>query len=124
MNATAILSDSEVDSAVADLDEQLDAIASALADRTRRGLLRLVRHDELAAGALAERFPSISRPAVSQHLRVLHDAGLVSIRPDGNRRLYRARADALAPVTRFIDDMWVDRLHRLKRIAEASEEQR
>lgn len=104
-----------------DSDQRLDAVASALADRTRRGLLRLVRHDELAAGALAEAFPSISRPAVSQHLRVLHDAGLVSIRPVGNRRLYRARADALAPVSRFIDEMWIDRLQRLKQTAEANE---
>ena len=107
-----------------DLDQRLDAVAGALADRTRRGLLQLVRHDELAAGALAAAFPSISRPAVSQHLRVLHDAGLVSIRPEGNRRLYRARADALAPVSRFIDEMWVDRLKRLKHTAEAHEASR
>lgn len=107
-----------------EVDERLDAVANALADRTRRGLLQLVRRDELAAGALAAAFPSISRPAVSQHLRVLHDAGLVSIRPEGNRRLYRARADALAPVSQFIDEMWVDRLQRLKQAAEANEPSR
>lgn len=102
-------------------ERELDSLAAALADSTRRGLLRLVRHDERSAGTLAEAFPGISRPAVSQHLRVLHDAGLVEVRPDGNRRMYRARAEALAPVSRFIDEMWDDRLGRLKRAAEQLE---
>ena len=88
-----------------------------MADRTRRGLLRLVRDDERAAGELANEFPDISRPAVSQHLRVLHQAGLVSIRPDGQRRLYRARTEALSPMWDFIDDMWADKLTRLKHAA-------
>ncbi|MFW2334498.1 ArsR/SmtB family transcription factor [Ilumatobacter sp.] len=102
-------------------DDAIDALAAALADPTRRGLLRLVRHDERSAGALAEAFPGISRPAVSQHLRVLQHAGLVEVRPDGNRRMYRARVQALAPVSRFIDEMWDDRLRRLKRAAEQLE---
>ncbi len=102
-------------------DTALDSIAAALSDTTRRNLLRLVRHDERSAGALAAEFPHISRPAVSQHLRVLHDAGLVHVRPDGNRRMYRARAEALAPVSRFIDEMWDDRLRRLKQVAERIE---
>ena len=102
-------------------DRALDSLAAALADPTRRGLLRLVRHDECSAGALAAAFPDISRPAVSQHLRVLHDAGLVEVRPDGNHRMYRARVEALAPVSRFIDEMWDDRLRRLKRAAEQLE---
>jgi DNA-binding transcriptional ArsR family regulator len=102
-------------------DDELDEIVGALADRTRRGLLRLVRSDERSAGSLAAAFPTISRPAVSQHLRVLHEAGLVTVRPDGPRRLYRASAEALAPVSTFIDDMWGDRLQRLKRAAEAVE---
>lgn len=102
-------------------DRDLDLVAGALADTTRRGLLRLCRHDEHSAGALAAEFPHISRPAVSQHLRVLHDAGLVDVRPDGSRRLYRARTEALAPVSRFIDEMWDDRLRRLKRVAEEIE---
>jgi DNA-binding transcriptional ArsR family regulator len=71
--------------------DRIDLVAHALADRTRRGLLRLVRDDERAAGELAAAFPEMSRPAVSQHLRLLHEAGLVSVRPIGNRRLYRAR---------------------------------
>src|SRR5882672_12869689 len=97
---------------------QLDAVAHALADGTRRGLLRLVRDDERAAGDLAAAFPAMSRPAVSQHLRVLHEAGLVSIRPNGNQRLYRARTEGLAEVWQFIDEMWADRLAKLKHAAE------
>ena len=60
----------------------------------------------------------MSRPAVSQHLRVLHEAGLVSIRPNGNQRLYRVRTEGLAEVWQFIDEMWIDRLGRLKHAAE------
>ncbi len=101
--------------------ERLDAVAHALADNTRRGLLRLIRNQEVAAGDLAARFPRISRPAVSQHLRVLHEAGLVTIRPEGNRRLYQARVEGLADVWEFIDEMWADKLTRLKYAAEQAE---
>lgn len=101
--------------------DELDRVSGALADRTRRDLLRLVRDRERAAGELAAAFPSISRPAVSQHLRVLHDAGLVTVRPDGTRRWYRANAAALAPVSQFVDEMWTDRLQQLRRAAEAVE---
>jgi hypothetical protein len=52
---------------------------------------------------------------------VLHDAGLVSIRPAGNRRLYRAREEGLAEVWQFVEEMWTDRLARLKRAAERAE---
>src|SRR3954451_2900047 len=99
-------------------DDPIDVVARALADRTRRGLLRLLRDDEWAAGDLAAQFPEISRPAVSQHLRVLHDAGLVDARRDGNRRMYSARTEGLAEVWQFVDEMWSDRLARLKRAAE------
>ncbi len=99
-------------------DDALDRVANALADRTRRLLLRLVRQDELSAGDLAAAVPGISRPAVSQHLRVLHDAGLVRVRVDGPRRMYRVDADGLSPVTRFVDEMWTSRLAELKRAVE------
>lgn len=101
--------------------DPVDAVAHALADGTRRHVLRLVRDDERAAGELAAAFPDISRPAVSQHLRVLRDAGLVAVRADGSRRLYRARVEALAGVARFVDEMWTDRLARLKVAAERAE---
>src|SRR2546421_680357 len=102
----------------AQAQEHIDAVAHALADGTRRGLLRPVRDDERAAGDLAAAFPGMSRPAVSQHLRVLHEAGLVSIRPNGNQRLYRARTEGLAEVWQFIDEIWADRLAKLKLAAE------
>jgi len=100
---------------------RIDLVAHALADGTRRSLLRLVRDDERAAGDLASAFPQMSRPAVSQHLRLLQRAGLVSVRPVGNRRLYRANADGLSEMGQFIDDMWTDRLARLKAVAERAE---
>lgn len=104
--------------------DRIDLVARALADRTRRGLLRLVRDDERAAGELAAAFPQISRPAVSQHLRLLHEAGLVRSRPVGNRRLYRAEAEGLTDMWQFIDVMWTDRLTKLKRAAERAERAR
>src|SRR4051812_41565098 len=103
------------------IDGSFDAVAHALADGTRRGLLRLVSDAELPAGELASHFPEMSRPAVSQHLRVLETAGLVSIRPDGRRRLYRARREGLSEMWQFIDEMWSDRLGHLKRAAERAE---
>jgi DNA-binding transcriptional ArsR family regulator len=101
--------------------DQLDLVTAALADPTRRHLLRMVRDDERSAGELAASCPQMSRPAVSQHLRILHRAGLVTVRPDGNRRWYRARAEALAPVSTFVDEMWSNRLRQLRRAAEAAE---
>jgi DNA-binding transcriptional ArsR family regulator len=99
----------------------LDAAAHALADPTRRRILRIVRDDELSAGAVAEQFTHLSRPAVSQHLRVLHDAELVTVRRAGNHRMYRSRPEGLQSMRAFIDEMWADHLSRLKRAAEAAE---
>ena len=101
--------------------DRMDRVAHALADGTRRGLLQLVRNDEQAAGELAAAFPHMTRPAVSQHLRVLHEAGLVSIRRDGNRRLYLANPDGLSDVWKFIDGMWAARLAALKHAVERAE---
>jgi DNA-binding transcriptional ArsR family regulator len=96
----------------------MDGKLQALADPTRRAILRRTWGREVAAGRLAEGF-SISRPAVSQHLRVLRDAGLVGVRRDGTRRLYMARPEALADVVAFFDDLWDRGLPALKAIAEA-----
>ncbi len=98
----------------------IDDALRALADPTRREILRLVRDDERAVKDIAERF-DMSRPAISQHLRVLEDASLVAARKDGTRRLYRARPET---VTELIDDlgaMWDDSLARLKQLAEQEE---
>src|SRR5262245_45725424 len=96
----------------------MDAALRAVADPTRRSILRLVRDEELPAGQIAGHFPSMSRPAVSQHLRVLEDAGLVTVRPEGNRRLYRWRREGLRDAATFLDEMWSESLARLKTAAE------
>ncbi len=92
-----------------------------MADPTRRAILRLVRDGERPAGEIAQHFPSMSRPAVSQHLRVLTDAGLLEMRPAGNRRLYRWRREGLRDAVEFLDEMWTDSLARLKIAAEHQE---
>ena len=102
-------------------EELIDESLRAVADPTRRAILRLVRDDELPAGRIAEHFSAISRPAVSQHLRVLTDAGLLDVRPDGNRRLYRWRREGLRDAAAFVEEMWSDRLARLKAAAEREE---
>lgn len=99
----------------------MDEALRAVADPTRRAILRLVRDGELPAGEIAGHFPSMSRPAVSQHLRVLADAGLVAVRPDGNRRLYRWRREGLRDAVGFVEEMWSDHLARLKLAAEREE---
>ena len=98
----------------------MEAVLRAIAAPTRREILHLVRRRELSAGQIAARF-AVSRPAVSQHLGVLREAGLVSERRDGNRRLYRTRPEALAGVRSFIEAFWVDHLDRLKAAAEEEE---
>jgi len=99
----------------------MDEALRAIADPTRRAIVRLVRDGEMSAGEIAAHFPTMSRPAVSQHLRVLSDAGLVDIRPEGNRRLYRWRRDGLQDAAAFLEEMWTDRLGRLKIAAEREE---
>jgi DNA-binding transcriptional ArsR family regulator len=101
---------------------QADGALKALADPTRRAILRLVRDGEVPAGQIAVRFPGMSRPAVSQHLRVLSEAGLVVVRPDGNRRLYRWRPEGLRDVAGLLEEMWSGGLARLKAAAEREEE--
>jgi DNA-binding transcriptional ArsR family regulator len=89
----------------------------ALADPGRRRILTLVRSEERAAGEIAAELP-ITWPAVSQHLRVLKSAGLVSERREGTRRYYRARPEGLDDVRAFLDGFWDDKLQRLKREVE------
>jgi DNA-binding transcriptional ArsR family regulator len=97
-----------------------DAI-EALADPRRRRILELVRVAELPAGAIAAHFGDVTRPAISQHLRVLREAGLLAERRDGVRRLYRARAEGLEDVREFLDQFWDERLAGLRREAERDE---
>jgi DNA-binding transcriptional ArsR family regulator len=96
----------------------VEAAVRAIAEPRRRDILRLVRDDELSAGAIASHF-DVSRPAISQHLKVLKDAGLVDERRAGTRRLYRIRPEGFAELRRFVDDFWGEGLARLKSAAEA-----
>jgi DNA-binding transcriptional ArsR family regulator len=99
-----------------------DVALRALAEPRRRAILRLVAHSELPAGAIAEEF-EVTRTAVSQHLTVLRDAGLVTERRDGTRRLYRARPEGLAELRGYLDDMWATSLLTAKYLVEADREQ-
>src|SRR5689334_10442364 len=98
----------------------MDAALRAIAEPRRRQILALVRESELSAGEIAAHF-DISRPAVSQHLTVLKEAGLLSERRDGTRRLYRARPEAFMELKRFLEEFWDDRLARLRDEAERKE---
>jgi DNA-binding transcriptional ArsR family regulator len=101
----------------------VQAAIDAIAEPRRREILRLVRDQEMAAGRIAAHF-DVTRQAVSQHLRILHDAGLVSERRDGTRRIYRARPEGLTELRAFLDGFWSERLEALKREVEAEQRSR
>ncbi|MEM9561560.1 MAG: metalloregulator ArsR/SmtB family transcription factor [Actinomycetota bacterium] len=94
----------------------------AIAHPQRRAMLRLVLDGERAVADLVER-TGLSQPATSQHLRVLRDAGLVRVRADGPRRLYRVDPDGLARLRRELDGFWLPALDALKVAAEEEEVQ-
>lgn len=96
----------------------MDDAVRAIGEPRRREILRLLMARELPAGTIAERFPDVSRPAVSQHLRVLKEAGLVTARRDGTRRLYRADPVRVARLRAYLDTFWGDRLDALRLGAE------
>lgn len=97
----------------------MDAALQAIAEPRRREILRLVWRQELPAGRIAEHFAGeVTRPAVSQHLRVLKDAGLIEERREGTRRLYRARPEGLAEMRQYFESLWDSGLERLKSAAE------
>jgi len=95
----------------------MDAALRAIAEPRRRAILRLVATRELPAGEIATHF-EVTRPAVSQHLTVLKDAGLITERRDGTRRLYRARPEGLDELQRFLSDMWGRSLDLARRLVE------
>lgn len=98
----------------------VDAAIRALAEPRRRRILRLVWNAELSAGQIASRF-EVTRPAISQHLRVLVNAGLVTERRQGTHRFYRARPEGIAGLRAFLEEFWDERLLRLKHAAEIEE---
>jgi DNA-binding transcriptional ArsR family regulator len=98
----------------------VDAALKALAEPRRREIVRLVWSRELPATAIADHFGDVTRPAISQHLGVLKEAGLVSERRDGTRRLYRARQDEMRKLRDELDHYWTTGLERLRDVAEAA----
>ena len=101
----------------------VQAAIEAIVEPRRREILRLVCAQEMTAGSIAGHF-DVTRQAISQHLRVLHGAGLVSERRDGTRRIYRARPEGLIELRAFLDEFWSGRLESLKREVEAEEKSR
>ena len=97
----------------------MDAL-HAVAEPRRREILRLVWDAERSAGDVAAHF-DVTFGAVSQHLAVLRNAGLVSVRKDGNRRLYRADRAALGPLAAWLESMWTAELDTLAALAEQVE---
>jgi DNA-binding transcriptional ArsR family regulator len=98
----------------------MEAPLRAIAEPRRRRILTLVRDGEMSAGDIASNF-DVSGPAISQHLKVLKEAGLVDERRDGTRRLYSLRREGLDEVKDFIERFWTEGLERLKYAAEAEE---
>jgi DNA-binding transcriptional ArsR family regulator len=96
----------------------LDSALRALADGNRRMILALVRDQPCAVGEIAEQLP-LTQQAVSHHLRVLRDAGLVAERHEGTRHLFVVRTDGLSAVRDFLDGFWPTHLAALKQAAEA-----
>lgn len=98
----------------------METALKAVAEPNRRRILTLVRDGELSAGEIASHF-DISAPAISQHLKVLKEAGLVEERRNGTQRLYSVRPEGFEDVRRFFEGFWNQSLLRLKHAAEADE---
>ena len=101
----------------------IDSAVRAIAEPRRREILGHLRDEELSAGEIASRF-DVTRPAISQHLAVLRDAGLVNERREGTRRIYSARPEGLSELREFLEGFWSDRLERLKLAAELEQQRR
>jgi DNA-binding transcriptional ArsR family regulator len=95
---------------------------AALADRTRRTIFKRLAEGEMAVGELAEELP-VSRPAVSQHLKVLRCAGLVNDRRVGTRRLYQVNPDGIEALRSELDMFWDKALGAFKKIVDAEGQQ-
>jgi len=98
-----------------------ESALAALAEPRRRAMLLLIRDEPRSVGEIAQHF-SITQQAVSQHLKVLRDAGLVDVRADRQRRLYLVRPEGLRSVEDFLADLWPVSLQRLKSAVESGEQ--
>ncbi len=105
-------------------DAQVDKAFGALADRTRRAILRQLRSGQTSVNEIASRF-DISQPAISRHLRVLEDAGLIETERDGQQRLRRLSPQGLAVAQQVIQDLashWPDRLDALTKFLDQTKD--
>ena len=98
-----------------------DRVFAALADPTRRAVFERIAERPQSVGALAAQLP-VSRPAVSQHLKVLKDAGLVADEARGTSRIYHIDPEGLGPVRRWLDEQWERSLENFKRLAEQEDD--
>jgi DNA-binding transcriptional ArsR family regulator len=94
-----------------------DTVLEALGDRTRRRIFELLGPGPKAVGEIAGKLP-VTRPAVSQHLKVLREAGLVTDRAEGTRRVYAIRAEGVAETRAYFDRMWTEALDAFKEAAD------
>jgi DNA-binding transcriptional ArsR family regulator len=101
------------------VDTYGDAGLGLLGDPTRRAIFELLARHPSSVGELAEQLP-ISRPAVSQHLRVLKDGGLVVSQPQGTRRVYRVNPDGVTALRVWLDRVWTEALTAFQKAAEAA----
>jgi DNA-binding transcriptional ArsR family regulator len=93
----------------------------ALSNETRFKIMDLVREREMAAGSIARRF-KLTRPAVSQHITILREAGLLDERRVGAQRYYVVRSESFDELVKYIEGFWRPRLRGLKQVAEAVEQ--
>jgi DNA-binding transcriptional ArsR family regulator len=98
----------------------MDQTFHALTEPHRRQILELVKDKELTAGNIAARF-DVTQPAISQHLKILLEAGLLNVRRDGTRKLYRLRPEGLNQVRAYLESFWEISLTKLKSAAETEE---
>ena len=101
----------------------MEAALKAIAEPRRQEILRLVWNRERPAGEIAAHF-DVSRPAISKHLRVLKDSGLVEERRQGTLRLYRAKPEPILEMRRFLESFWDEGLLAIKQAAEAESRRR
>ena len=99
-----------------------DRVFAALADPTRRAIYEKLADEPQSVGSLASQLP-VSRPAVSQHLKALKDAGLVEDRAEGTSRIYCIDPNGLGPIRRWLDEQWDKSLANFKRLAEQEDDQ-
>jgi DNA-binding transcriptional ArsR family regulator len=112
----------EVQVAVVAKIRKVDQV-KVISEPRRREILRLIWDDELSAGQIADRF-EVTFGAVSQHLKVLRDAGLVVVRKDGTKRYYQADRAGMGPLASYLESMWVSSLDTLAALAEQAEREK